>query len=208
MPVFSIFRRNSNNSLTSRKIFLALCLYCEVSHWLSVLFACTARTSRDVGTLSQVIVERAAWFVWAGLSCIDIVAFQCDRRGLKENCGSGCWKFQWRMVSALNVKSSWRSKQSLTFDIIRSYSMIHVAPGLGWQYLTCNMAMNYLLTKYYCPPTYYKRDTLLGGWIRFRQWQEWVFWSLWREHIRLRLWLWLLCPSGPQAVWPKPLSIT
>ena len=26
------------------------------------------------------------------------------------------------------------------------------------------------------------------------------FWSLWREHIRLRLWFWLLCPSGTQAL--------
>ena len=162
--------------------------YVISSHWLSVLFECTARTSRDAGTLGNVIiVEQAASVVWAASSCTYTVsAFQCNRRGLKENCGSG--KINW------------------PFDNIRSYSMIHVAPGLGWQYLTCNMAMNYLLTKYYCLPTYYKRDTLLAEWGSANGKNG--FLSLWRENIRLRLWLGLSYPSGARAVWPQPLSIT
>ena len=69
----------------------------------SVLFECTARTSRDAGTLGNVIiVEQAASVVWAASSCIYTVsAFQCNRRGLKENCGSGCCKVL--MVHGISV---------------------------------------------------------------------------------------------------------
>ena len=71
----------------------------------SVLFECTARTSRDAGTLGNVIiVEQAASVVWAASSCTYTVsAFQCNRRGLKENCGSGCCKVLMAHCIGVNV---------------------------------------------------------------------------------------------------------